>query len=181
MKTIIWKGIYYNALEYFQLSETPHNFTVKSRIIGTFEDKFYGVDYSLVITKYWTLTSFEIEFEVNDNKKRIVGEKNNSDWSINGETKPLLRNFDFIDISLTPFTNTLPINHLHFSAHQKKTIEVMYVDILKGSIEAVKQKYSKNSDLNYHYENIPKDFEADLDVDDSGFVNLYPTLFERIV
>lgn len=95
--------------------------------------------------------------------------------------KPLFRNFDFIDISLTPFTNTLPINHLNFIAHQKKTIEVMYVDIFKGSIEAVKQKYSKNSDLIYHYENLPKDFEADLDVDDSGFVNLYPTLFERIV
>ncbi|AZI24004.1 hypothetical protein EA772_01090 [Pedobacter sp. G11] len=181
MKTIIWKGIYYKALEYFQLSETHQNFTVKSRIIGTFEDKFYWVDYSLVIAKDWTLTNFKIEFEVNNNKKRILGEKINSDWSINGEIKPQFRNFDFIDISLTPFTNTLPINHLHFSAHQKKTVKVMYVDIFNGSIEAVKQKYSKNSDLNYHYENIPKNFEADLNVDDSGFVNLYPTLFERIV
>lgn len=75
MKTIIWKGIYYNALEYFQLSETNDNLQVKSRIIGTFEDKFYWVDYSLVIAKDWTLTSFKIEFEVNNNKKRIVGEK----------------------------------------------------------------------------------------------------------
>lgn len=122
-----------------------------------------------------------MELEVNNDKKKITGEKNNGQWLINGECTPLFTNFDFIDISLTPFTNTLPINHLHLTDNCEKEINVIYIDILRGELEPVKQIYRKISDLSYHYENVPNDFEAEIVTDEDGFVAFYPNLFKRII
>jgi len=180
MTTIIWKGILYNSLEYFQLAENENAILAKSKIIGTHEDKFYMVEYFLMIDKEWNVLSFEIEFEVNNKKKKFSGVQMNNEWVINGKIDPLYSGFEFIDISLTPFTNTLPIRKLRLSHRQEKEINVIYLNILEDYIKPVKQKYRKNSELKFRYENIPNDFEADIEVDELGLVILYPSLFERV-
>lgn len=180
MTTIIWKGILYNSLEYFQLSENGNAILAKSKIIGTHENQFYLVEYFLMIDKEWNVLSFEIEFEVNNKKKKFSGVKMNNEWVINGKIDPLYSGFEFIDISLTPFTNTLPIRKLRLSHRQEKEINVIYLNILEDYIKPVKQKYRKNSELKFRYENIPNDFEADIEVDELGLVIFYPSLFERV-
>ena len=180
MTTIIWKGILYNSLEYFQLAENENAILAKSKIIGTHENQFYLVEYFLMIDKEWNVLSFEIEFEVNNKKKKFSGVKMNNEWVINGKIDPLYSGFEFIDISLTPFTNTLPIRKLRLSHRQEKEINVIYLNILEDYIKPVKQKYRKNSELKFRYENIPNDFEADIEVDELGLVILYPSLFEKV-
>ena len=180
MITVIWKGIYYNSLEYFQLSEMEDTFLAKSKIIGAYEDKSYLVEYILKIDKKWEVLSFKIEFEINNVRKKLSGLKKNNDWTINGNANPPFSGFTFIDISLTPFTNTLPIRNLRLNQGQEKEIEVIYIDILGNDIRPARQKYRRNTDVNFRYENIPNDFEADIDVDEDGLVVYYPSLFERI-
>lgn len=180
MKTIIWKGLFYNSLEYLQISESSNTILVKSKIIGASENKKYLVEYELSIDKEWKIFNFDISLEVNNNKKKITGFKNNNEWEINGKTKTQFTNFDFIDISLTPFTNTLPIKNLRLIGNQEKEINVIYIDILADLVKPVKQKYRKNSEINYRYENIPNNFVADIEVDEFGLVKFYPKLFERI-
>lgn len=180
MKTIIWKGIIYNALEYFNLIRQENTFIVKSKIIGTYEDKIYAVDYNVLIDAEWKVQNFEIEYEVNNIKSNIIGEKIKKEWKINGFINPSYTGFDFIDISLTPFTNTLPIRNLNLDIGQEVIIDVIYINILDNYIKPVKQKYRKNADRIYRYENVPNDFEADIWVDELGLVVFYPSLFERL-
>jgi hypothetical protein len=56
---------------------------------------------------------------------------------------------------------------------------VIYLDLLEQRFSPVKQKYIRLSDIFYHYENIPNDFEAKIEVDEQGFVVDYPELFVR--
>jgi hypothetical protein len=51
--------------------------------------------------------------------------------------------------------------------------------MLNNKISPVKQKYVRLSPSVYHYENIPNDFETDIQVDESNFVVDYPQLFVR--
>jgi len=180
MTTVIWKGIYYNSLEYFQLSENEDAFIANSKIIGAYEDKSYLIEYILKIDKEWRVQSFEIEFEINSVKKKLFGLKKNNDWTINGNSASSFSGFAFIDISLTPFTNTLPIRNLHLNHGQEKKVNVIYIDILETDIKPARQKYRRSTDVNFRYENIPNDFEADIDVDEDGLVVFYPSLFERV-
>ena len=55
----------------------------------------------------------------------------------------------------------------------------LYIAILAASIKPVSQKYTCLSATSYHYENVPNDFEATIQVDDLGFVVDYPSLFVR--
>lgn len=179
MKTIIWKGIFYNSLEYFQLFKIEETIIAKSRIIGTYKNNLYFAEYNLKIDEKWRIFNFELEFEVNNYKKKIMGIKESYEWKINGDIDPRFQGFDFIDISLSPFTNTLPINNLHLNIKQEKEINVIYIDILEDYLKPVRQKYRKNEETNFRYENIPNDFQADIEIDDQGLVIFYPSLFER--
>ena len=180
MKTIIWKGITYNSLEYFNLTRQEGAFNVKSKIIGAYEDKMYAVEYNLLIDSEWKVQYFEIAYEVNNINAKIIGEKTTNEWKINGLINPCYTGFDFIDISLTPFTNTLPIRNLILDTGQDQELDVIYINILDNCIKPVKQKYRKNANKTYRYENVPNDFVADISVDEFGLAIFFPLLFERL-
>ena len=179
MKHIIWKGIYYNSMEYLRFySDADHNL-FSSRIIGTLEDQFWFLEYQIITYPNWEVLSFEISIELNGEKTSINATSNNKKWLINNQEKPEFEGFIFIDISLSPFTNSLPINNLHINQGNSQIIDVIYLDILKGEIYPVKQRYFRKDQDTYIYQNIPNDFEAEIKVDSDGFVLKYPDLFLR--
>ncbi|MDR3026411.1 putative glycolipid-binding domain-containing protein [Chryseobacterium sp.] len=180
MKTLIWKGIFYQSLEYFNIHSDDKGYTVQSRIIGCYKDKIYAVDYRMFIDKNWIIQNFQIESEVNKVKTTLEGKKLQDQWEINNVINPEFNNFKFIDISLTPFTNTLPINNLNLSENKSQKIDVIYIDVLKQHIKPVQQKYTRRAPYQYLYENIENDFKAEISIDESGLVISYPELFEKI-
>ncbi len=180
MKTLIWKGIYYQSLEYFNLLSDDKNYTIESKIIGCLEDKIYNVKYKIHTDKNWIIQDFLIESEVNTIKRTSSGKRNQGQWEINGVVNPEFDHLNFIDISLTPFTNTLPINNLKLSERNSQKIDVLYIDVLKHEIRPVQQQYTRTAVNKYLYENIETDFKAEISVDESGLVTSYPELFEKI-
>jgi len=180
MKTLIWQGIIYQSLEYVNIQENGKNYTVLSKIIGCYHDKIYAVDYKLIIDKDWTMLEFLIESEINTIKTKITGKKQQDHWEINNMIHPELKGFKYIDISLTPFTNTLPINNLILTENHSQKIKVIYLDVLNNHIKPAEQQYTKTSAAGYLYENIETDFKADIVVDENGLVIHYPGLFKKI-
>lgn len=180
MKTLIWKGIFYQSLEYFNLYSHDKGYTVESKIIGFHEDKIYVLNYKVLIDKDWTVQDFLIESEINTVKRTFSGKRNQNQWKINGVVHSEFNNFKFIDISLTPFTNTLPISNLKLSENGSQKIDVIYIDVLNHHIRPVQQQYTRTAVNKYLYENIETDFKAEISVDENGLVINYPELFEKI-
>lgn len=181
MDSIIWKGILYNSLEYFTLVENQESYKASSKIIGSFEGNIYFINYHITIDQDWLVQNFTIEYEINGKKLKITGLKNGSNWEINGTHHPEFSDLKYIDISLTPFTNTLPINNLKLSEKQSREINVIYINILENKIKPVQQQYTKINGSDYLYENIPKNFSAQISVDGSGLIENYPDLFEKVI
>ncbi len=179
MKTIIWKGILYHSLEYFKLISRENGSEATSTIIGIYQDKLYKVDYRVQINDEWEVFQFEVDYEVNEVLRKISGERTDSEWKVNGSVDAAYNGFRFIDISLTPFTNTLPIRNSKLHLGQERVIDVLYIDILGGEILPLKQRYRKDGDGMYNFQNVPNDFEATISVDEFGLVIYYPLLFER--
>lgn len=180
MKTLIWRGIHYQSLEYFNLSTKEESYRAESRIIGCYEDNIYTLDYRILIDKDWIVKNFLIESEINRVKRTFSGKRNQNQWEINSVLNSEFNNFKFIDISLTPFTNTLPINNLKFSESDSQKIDVIYIDVLNHHIRHVQQQYTRTAVNKYLYENIETDFKAEISVDEDGLVTSYPELFEKI-
>ncbi|MBP2616328.1 putative glycolipid-binding domain-containing protein [Chryseobacterium jejuense] len=180
MKTLIWQGIAFQSLEYFSLTKNDTAIKVISKIIGFYESKIYAVDYQLTIDPDWNIQEFTIESEINTVKNTLTGKKYQDEWEINNVINSDFKDFNFIDISLTPFTNTLPINNLKLAENDSQEIKVIYIDVLNSLVKPVTQQYTRTAPHTYHYDNLQTDFKADILVDDSSLVVNYPKLFDKI-
>jgi uncharacterized protein len=91
-----------------------------------------------------------------------------------------------IDISATPFTNTLPIRRLELEPGKSNEIEVVYVALFPNLVlQRAGQRYTRleasENTRRYLYESMTTDFRAELDVDGDGIVIDYPGIWERVV
>lgn len=180
-KNILWQGKAYHSLENCVLINTENGFEVNSVITGLHEQVIYRVEYFIKTNKNRETIFFEIKSNLNGVIQSFRFESDGKgNWLTNDKPAGQFTGCIDIDISLTPFTNTLPISRLNLSKNEQQELNVLYIDILNREIKPVQQRYTRLSTYQYKYENVPNDFEAVITVDDLGLVINYPELFERI-
>jgi len=84
-----------------------------------------------------------------------------------------------IDISATPFTNTLPIRRLRLQPGQVAPILALFIDVPQLTIAPVAQRYTGLAPDQVRYESVDSGFTRDLVIDGEGLVVEYPGLFTR--
>ncbi len=89
-----------------------------------------------------------------------------------------------VDISTTPFTNTLPIRRLALAPGESADLLVAYITVPELSVRPVQQRYTCLSRTAsgglYRYEGLDRGFTADLHVDTQGLVVDYPGIWKRV-
>lgn len=177
---LLWTGIEYYSLEHCMVKKSEGIIEISAAIVGKYEDKPYRVNYQLTTDENWNtkIVNLEAIHDTRELSKKLISD-GEGNWICNSEPFPEWRGCIDVDLPLTPFTNTLPINRLNLKVGEEKFIKVVYLDVLANEFEAVSQRYKRLSSSVYHYENVPNDFEADITVDEDGFVTDYPGLFRR--
>ncbi|HEY3403357.1 MAG TPA: putative glycolipid-binding domain-containing protein [Ohtaekwangia sp.] len=177
---LLWTGREYYSLENCLVNTSSKGSEINSVIIGKYGATVYRVDYQIITDPDWQTVYCEIQSRHSNQSEHIRLESDGKgNWNRNGVHAPEFEGCLDVDIPLTPFTNTLPINRLRSAPGNEHRINVIYLDLLEQKITRVTQKYIRLSDTAYHYENVPNDFEANITVDESGFVVDYPSLFVR--
>jgi hypothetical protein len=90
-----------------------------------------------------------------------------------------------LDISASPFTNTLAVRILNLQPEASETLRVLYVDPDTLSVRSMSQRYTRiRTDgvrTTYRYESLDgTGFTAELPLDDDGLVIEYPGFFKRV-
>ena len=99
-----------------------------------------------------------------------------------GTPRPDLAGAFDVDLSATPFTNTLPIRRLGLAAGQAETIHVVYVRFPDLEVTINRQRYTcLEPRRRYRYESVDSDFTREIEVDPDGLVVTYPGLFRRVL
>ena len=177
---LLWTGREYYSLENCLVNTTDKGTVINSVIVGKYNETIYRVEYEIRTNKDWHVVSFALRGFHSDQSLQWKFESDgNGNWTREGKPADEFKDCIDIDIPLTPFTNTLPINRLKLMPDSSQQISVLYLDVLEQRISVVKQQYTRLSETEYQYENIPNDFEAKIKVDVSGFVVDYPQLFVR--
>jgi uncharacterized protein len=180
MFNVLWTGREYYSLENCLINTGADGNRISSRIVGSYHSLIYNVGYEIYTDANWQTLFVQIERQILGKSDTFKYERSkNGVWVGNGKECPEFRHCVDVDIPLTPFTNTLPIRRLKMQEGETKLINVIYFDMLEDSIKAVTQRYTCKGPHKYHYENVPNDFEADIEVDGNGLVVDYPELFKR--
>jgi hypothetical protein len=99
-----------------------------------------------------------------------------------GHALPALDGCIDVDIAMTPFTNTLPIERLRLSPGESSDLSVAWIDAPSLEVKAVRQRYTllqrDGDSAKWRYQS--GDFSADLDVDARGLVLSYAGFWQRV-
>lgn len=181
-KSILWEGIQNDTDEHCAVNFLDDAIMVRSEIEGWAHGIPVYADYTLKLDLQWNVQEFDINFHVRDTQHHYHLLRDDlGNWSdASGKTYPEFEGCSYIDITLTPFTNSLPINGLFLPHGESAQIDLVYVDVMANVVRKDHQKYTKAGHHNYHFENGGGSFSADIKVDDDGFVTHYPGLFNMI-
>jgi hypothetical protein len=152
---------------------------VTSDLVHAGEEPF-GLRYSWVLDRHWRTRALEMAVRSTGREQVCHVERTGHDtWAVDGQARPDLKGCVELDLSATPFCNSLAIHYL-----QGKTGEltVSFVQLPELSIVPSLQRYEALGPRRWRYVDLgaAKGFTAVLDLDSEGLVHHYEGLFETI-
>jgi uncharacterized protein len=174
-----WNSI---GIEHLVLREGAREIVAESVVVGSADDSAFALRYRIRCDKSWRVRSAEIAPLGSDRKMEISSDGKGNWRDARGKSLPKLAGAIDIDLSATPFTNTLPIRRLKLTARQSTEIVAIYILVPALTITTDPQRYTcLTVGKRYRYESIDSDFARDIEVDRRGLVVTYPGLFRRLL
>ena len=101
-------------------------------------------------------------------------------WLRDGLPVPELEGVIDPDLTVTPFTNTLPIRRLRLSSGQSAEITTAFIEFPALTVVSNPQRYTcLEEGRRYLYESRASDFKCELEIDRDGLVIAYPDFWQR--
>lgn len=180
-QVVFWQRLDIPGLERLTLKVADDVLTAVSTVI-CLEDGGFRLDYRWTLSRDWRTRSVEVEKWGAGEHRRLMLERAGSGWKVDGMRRMDLDEADEPDLSVTPFCNTLPVQHMMREKLAVLTLETCYIDAASMRVARSRQKYERVTANLARYIDLGLSigFEADLEVDDTGLVVSYEKLFERI-
>jgi uncharacterized protein len=151
-------------------------------VIGTADGQHFAARYQIRCDGSWTLEHASVQIVGEQRKAEFVSDGHGKWTDASGNPLPTLEDAIDIDLSVSPFTNTLPIRRLQLAKGSSAEIRAVYVHFPDLAIVNDPQRYTCLEPLRrYRYESLDSDFVREIEVDKNGLVVTYPGLFKRLL
>ncbi|MGH6960632.1 MAG: putative glycolipid-binding domain-containing protein, partial [Dongiaceae bacterium] len=181
-RTVCWTPVGGAGFEHLQLRAEDGGCVARSIVLGIDDETPFRLHYKIKTDHDWRTRKVWVRaatpFGESAQTLRSDGRGN---WrNEDGTELPALRDCIDVDITVTPFTNTLPINRLRLTPGQSVDIRVVYLTAPGLDISVSAQRYSRRGqESDIFFESPAHDFTALLPIDGDGLVMNYPQLFAR--
>jgi hypothetical protein len=173
-----WDG---KGIEHLVLREEAGEIVAESVVIATVEENHLAVRYRIVCDGSWRVKQVEIDQIGSGASVRLAGDGAGKWVDGKGIAMPKLAGAIDIDLSMSPFTNTLPIRRLKLEKGKSREILAVYILAPGFSISTDRQRYTCLGENRYRYDSVDTDFTREIEVDANGLIIDYPGLFRRIL
>ena len=185
-QTILWTPWAGPGLEHLRLVQGTDLILADGLIIGVAEESGqpFRAHYTIQCDAHWHVRELRIDMLDAANRRLDLMSDGAGHWADDtGAPLPGLAGCFDVDISATPFTNTLPIRRLALPPGAAADINVVYIMLPELTVVPGMQRYTclaNDAGARYRFESRSHDFTAELPVDAQGLVEDYPGLFRRV-
>ncbi len=167
--------------EHLVLKETGEDIVAESTITSS-GTKPFTATYTIVCDRAWHTRHCRVDVDAEGVVKTLSLAGNGSgNWSDSSEIAAIVDGAIDIDLTATPFTNTLPIRRLGLDEGQSQEIMAAYVLIPELEVSAKRQRYTcLVENRRYRFDQIDDGFVSEMDIDENGLVMTYSGLFKRV-
>lgn len=178
-KKITWRSQACQSEEHCEISSSDAGIEIRGSVQGTADDgKEFEINYTLELSPEWQVQHIVVR-DAKDEGNELDLQYENGQWfDVDGWHLEAYDGVEYVDLTITPSTNTLPIKRLAFEGREPQKIDVLYIDLPSFQTRRVEQYYTKLGKHTYRYQDGERpDFIADIVLDDDDFVAIYPNLF----
>jgi uncharacterized protein len=181
MKTVRWSQEDGTGLEHLVLNADTDGALIESVVTGEDGEESFGLIYRIECDARWHVTRLAARLTSGETLDLRREHAANTWIDANGKPLDALDGCIDVDLTATPFTNTLPIRRLRLEEGERHVIRVVYVRAPTLAVSVAEQAYTCiEPNRRYRYEGLDTGFTAELTVDDNCIVQDYPGLFRRI-
>ena len=180
----MWSRLDAPGLEYLSLTVNHQEVLADGIVLAVENESALQLRYRINCDLHWRLRRLEISL-VEDGRRLGLAANGERGWvDETGATISTLYGCVDLDITATPFTNTLPIRRLDLKRGESADINVAYVTIPDLRVVSDEQRYTclerSATGSSYKFEQLSSGFIATIQVDADGLVFDYPELFKRV-
>ncbi len=180
---LMWQTLDAPGFEHVRLDDGHPGWDVyDSMVIREHDGQVRRGGYTLVVDKAWRTLEIRIMVEQAPGSMAALHLLANGEgvWADAEEHRiPELDGCVDVDIQWSPLTNTLPVRRLDLRPGEEQEIRVAYIELPSLTVRPVIQRYTRLNGGRVRYESETRDFACELQIDEDGFVELYPDLFRR--
>jgi len=179
--TARWRSADGGGLEHLAMEETSSGHTVEAVVVGDAEDVPFAAHWRLSLDAGWRARRLDVEVVGLDRRLALLADGEGAWTNADGVPLPGLAGAIDLDLSASPFTNTLPIRRLALPVGGAAEIVVAYVSFPDLALFPHPQRYTNLGERRWLFESLDADFKREITVDEDGLVVSYPGLFERVL
>jgi hypothetical protein len=175
-----------NGLEHLSIRIGPQKVLAAGTIIGASGGGF-SCNYAFELDGDWRTRGFTIEVLQKLGHRSLTLRRNGARWSVDDRERPEFdRCFD-LDLSSSPFTNTIAIRQLRLQPRAQRDFRSLFVELPDLTLAPSVQQYERLDEdeppRRYRYRDLGRrsGFTSDIDVDADGLAVRYAGLFERVL
>ncbi len=183
--TRIWRRVGLDGLEHLTLSETPEGYTADS--VLSVETDLGGVtcEYHFDLDRNWRTRVFTLnQHQAGEDRALRIERVEEERWKVNDGLRADLDGCMELDLTVSPFTNTLAIQQLKLAPNAAKAFSALYVRIPQLELLPQRQRYKRldaaEPPKRFLYEGLGTGFIQEITVDENALVESYPRFAERV-
>ncbi len=184
-RDVMWSPLGEPGLEHLKLLESDEGLNADALVIGVDEHEALRVHYELRCDAAWRVRQLSASLLGDHPRELELTADGAGHWfAPNGTPIAALEGCIDVDISITPFTNTLPIRRLQLKQGEAAEITVAYIAATEMTARPMRQRYTcleaNPEGGRYLYEGLESDFTAELTVNKDGLVTDYQGIWKMV-
>jgi hypothetical protein len=170
-----WRRLDEPGLEIFRLVSDAAGYRATSGV--TFGGKQpFALRYDWSMDSSWQTRTARIDVMSDDGNRSLeITRSGLASWRVNGETRADLDGCDELDLSATPFCNSLAIPRMRGATGE---LMALYIEAPELSIAPARQRYEHLAGRKWRFTFLPTGFVAGIQFDEDNLVALYEGLAE---
>jgi len=178
-KSMLWRRMDSPGHEFSRLSFQDTSWHLAGTAAFAHNLQPCQLDYMVVCNLEWKTLSGRVAGFIGDMAVEMnISVDSNSNWRLNGREFPGVKGCIDLDLAFSPSTNLLPIRRLNLDIGQEAEVKAAWLSFPSFTLKPLEQLYRRINSTTYRYESAGGSFVTELQVNEVGFIALYPNLWQ---
>jgi uncharacterized protein len=176
--TAFWRALYTAGHDAACLTETTEGWSLEGAAVYLKDGATAALSYHLSLAPTWETMTGSIRGRLGGAEVRHDIQRDDKGWLLNGRRQAGLEGVVDLDFGFTPATNFAQLKRMNLGIGSKAEISVAWMDVDSVGLEPLPQIYERLGQDTYDYNSPQGPYRAILELQSTGFVRLYPGLWQ---